>query len=122
MGCDVNLQFAPPYDTQRWWCCCVMKWQIAGRYPGPDVVGLAAIDIMGRRSAARPGLGHTLINTAEATARLPSRFSGTMSFQALPFYQKLGYTVLDSYDLPAKSGHCMYFLQKPFWRRSGRNE
>ncbi len=39
-----------------------------------------------------------------------------MSFQALPFYQKLGYTVFGQLDdLPI--GHQMYFLQKALVER-----
>jgi GNAT superfamily N-acetyltransferase len=61
------------------------------------------------------GLGRTLMRVAEHEACSRGCLSAhldTFDFQALPFYQKLGYGIfgqLDDYPV----GHTRYFLQKP---------
>lgn len=59
-------------------------------------------------------LGSDLMRMAEAEAvkrGCHSAFVDTMSFQALPFYEKLGYTVWGQLeDFPP--GHTRYFLKK----------
>jgi GNAT superfamily N-acetyltransferase len=60
------------------------------------------------------GLGSALIQAIEALA-VEQAATGihleTTDFQALPFYQKLGYTVFG--ELPDKpAGHTWYYLQK----------
>ncbi len=61
------------------------------------------------------GYGRTLLTTAEqeAIARgCHHALLDTMSFQARPFYEKLGYTVFgELHDIPV--GHSRYYLQKP---------
>ncbi len=60
------------------------------------------------------GLGTQLLTMAEIEAEnrgCQHAHLDTMDFQALPFYQKLGYTVFGQLDdLPL--GHTRYFLQK----------
>lgn len=60
------------------------------------------------------GHGSRLMAEAEAEARRRGcrhAYLDTLSFQALPFYQRLGYTVFGTLDdLP--EGHQRYFLQK----------
>jgi GNAT superfamily N-acetyltransferase len=65
-------------------------------------------------------LGSDLLGMAEAEALkrgCHSAFVDTMSFQALPFYEKLGYTVYGQLeDFP--TGHSRYFLKKRFSNHS----
>jgi len=60
------------------------------------------------------GLGSRLLGTAEEQARARGcqhAHLDTFSFQALPFYQKHGYTIFGQLeDYPV--GHTRYFLQK----------
>ena len=62
----------------------------------------------------RQGLGRKLMLAAEREAGkrgCKHAHCDTYDFQALPFYQKLGYEIfgrLDDYP----TGHCRYFLQK----------
>ena len=62
------------------------------------------------------GYGQSLLAAAEAEAvRRGCRNAhlDTMSFQALPFYQKLGYSIFAALeDIPAGSGHRRYSLKK----------
>jgi GNAT superfamily N-acetyltransferase len=113
-----NLQFAPPYGTQR--LVVLLRGddgKLLGGLLGLTWWGWLRIDILWLDEAVRgQDLGTRLIATAEAEAiRRGCRhaFLDTMSFQALPFYLKLGYTVFGELDdLPAGSGHKMHFLQK----------
>jgi GNAT superfamily N-acetyltransferase len=113
-----NLQFVPPYGTQR---LVVLLRDADGKLMG-GLLGLTwwgwlRIDIMWLDEALRgQDWGTRVIETAEAEAIRRSchhAFLDTMSFQALPFYLKLGYTVFGELDdLPAGLGHKMHFLQK----------
>lgn len=113
-----NLRFAPPYGTQR---LVVLLHDTTGKLVG-GLLGLTwwgwlRIDIVWLDEAVRgQAWGTRLIETAEAEAiRRGCRhaFLDTMSFQALPFYRKLGYLVFGELDdLPMGSGHKMHFLQK----------
>ncbi len=62
----------------------------------------------------RQGYGRAILAAAEQEAlRRGCRYAhlDTMSFQALPFYEKAGYTLFgELQDLPA--GHSRYFLKK----------
>ena len=66
------------------------------------------------------GLGRKLVGEAEAEARrrgCTHAHVDTFSFQAVPFYQRLGYTVFGELtDYPP--GHKRYFLQKRDLRTS----
>ena len=111
-----NLQYAPQYNTQR---LVVLLRAPDGRLVG-GVLGLTwwgwlRIDIIWLDEAVRgQDWGTRLMEAAEAEAvrrGCHHAFLDTMSFQALPFYLKLGYTVFGQLDdLP--QGHSMYFLQK----------
>jgi len=113
-----NLQFAPPYGTQR--LVVLLRGddgKLLGGLLGLTWWGWLRIDILWLDEAVRgQDLGTRLIATAEAEAirrGCHHVFLDTMSFQALPFYLKLGYTVFGQLDdLPAGSGHKMHFLQK----------
>ncbi len=62
------------------------------------------------------GLGAQLLKVAEEEARRRGCHGAqldTMSFQALPFYQKQGYSLFGQLDDFA-AGHCRYFLKKIF--------
>lgn len=65
-------------------------------------------------SFRRRGLGRSLMGAAEQEARsrgCSHAHCDTYDFQALPFYQKLGYQIFGQLeDYPA--GHTRYFLQK----------
>jgi GNAT superfamily N-acetyltransferase len=69
--------------------------------------------------ARRQGYGSQLVATAEAEARAfgcRGAYLETFSFQARPFYERHGYTVMASLpDFPA--GHTYYFLRKFFERQ-----
>ena len=111
-----NLQYAPPYNTHR---LVVLLRAEDGKLLG-GILGLTwwgwlRIDIMWLDESMRgQDWGTRLMQTAEAEAiRRGCRhaFLDTMSFQALPFYLKLGYTAFGQLDdLPV--GHSMHFLQK----------
>ena len=113
-----NLQFAPPYGTQR---LAVLLRDVEGKLVG-GLLGLTwwgwlRIDILWLDEALRGrDWGTRLMEIAENEAiRRGCRhaFLDTMSFQAPPFYLKLGYTVFGELDdLPAGLGHKMHFLQK----------
>ena len=111
-----NLQYAPPQGTQR--LVVVLRTEdgsLCGGILGLTWWGWLRIDIVWLAEAARgQDWGTRLMQAAEAEAirrGCHHSFLDTMSFQALPFYQKLGYTVFGQLDdLPA--GHHMYFLQK----------
>jgi GNAT superfamily N-acetyltransferase len=112
-----NLHHAPPYNTQR---LVVLLHAEDGKLLG-GILGLTwwgwlRIDIVWLDEAVRgQEWGTRLMQAAEAEAirrGCQHSFLDTMSFQALPFYLKLGYTVFGQLaDLPM--GHSMYFLQKP---------
>ena len=60
------------------------------------------------------GIGGRLVRAAEAEARrrgCKHAHVDTFSFQARPFYERLGYTVFGQLDDYA-AGHTRYFLQK----------
>ena len=111
-----NLQHAPPYNTQR---LAVLLRAADGKLLG-GILGLTwwgwlRIDIVWLAEAVRgQEWGTRLMRAAEAEAirrGCHHSFLDTMSFQALPFYLKLGYTVFGQLDdLP--EGHSMHFLQK----------
>jgi GNAT superfamily N-acetyltransferase len=111
-----NLQFAPPYGTQR--LVVLLRaddGKLVGGLLGLTWWGWLRIDIMWLDEAVRgQDWGTRVIETAEAEAirrGCHHAFLDTMSFQALPFYLKLGYTVFGQLDdLPV--GHSMHFLQK----------
>jgi len=113
-----NLQFAPPYGTQR--LAVLLRnegGQLMGGLLGLTWWGWLRIDIMWLDEAVRGQVwGTRLIETAEAEAirrGCHHAFLDTMSFQALPFYLKLGYTVFGQLDdLPAGYEHQMHFVQK----------
>jgi ribosomal protein S18 acetylase RimI-like enzyme len=62
----------------------------------------------------RQGIGRRLLDTAEEEARrrgIQHAHVDTFSFQALPFYERLGYSVFGRIeDYPP--GHTRYYLQK----------
>ena len=111
-----NLRFAPPYGTQR---LAVLLHDADGKLAG-GLLGLTwwgwlRIDIMWLDEAVRgQDWGTRLMQAAEAEAirrGCHHVFLDTLSFQALPFYLKLGYIVFGQLDdLPM--GHSMYFMQK----------
>lgn len=111
-----NLLHAPPEYYQP--LAVVVRAandRVVGGAVGNTWWGWLRIDILWVDEAARcQGLGTRLMQAAEAEAirrGCHHAFLDTMSFQALPFYQKLGYTVFGQLDdLPV--GHSRYFLQK----------
>ncbi len=65
-------------------------------------------------SARSSGVGRRLVLAAEAEARrrgCKHAHVDTFSFQALPFYQRLGYAVFGQLD-EYPEGHTRYFLQR----------
>jgi GNAT superfamily N-acetyltransferase len=88
---------------------------LAGGLLGGSAWGWLHIDILWVDERARgQGYGQRLIGLAEAEGRRRGChhvFVDTMSFQALPFYQKLGYAQwgeLDDFPI----GHKRHFLKK----------
>ncbi len=82
---------------------------------GSTFWGWLHVDVLWVQDGLRgQGHGRALLDAAEREAvRRGCRLSHveTHTFQALPFYQKQGYTVFGELpDFPA--GHCKYFLKK----------
>lgn len=111
-----NLQHAPPENYQR--LVVVLRaadHHVVGGILGNTWWGWLRIDELWIDEALRgQDWGTRLMEAAEAEAirrGCHHVFLDTMSFQALPFYLKLGYTVFGQLDnLPV--GHSRYFLQK----------
>jgi GNAT superfamily N-acetyltransferase len=111
-----NLQYAPPYNTQK--LVVLLRAEdgtLLGGVLGLTWWGWLRIDIVWLNEAIRgQDWGTRLMQAAEAEALRRGChhvFLDTMSFQALPFYLRLGYEVFGHLDdLPA--GHQRYFLQK----------
>jgi GNAT superfamily N-acetyltransferase len=111
-----NLQYAPPENYQR---LAVLLHgpggQLMGGILGNTWWNWLRIDILWVDKTVRyQGWGTRLMQAAEAEAirrGCHHAFLDTMSFQALPFYLRLGYTIFGQLDdLPL--GHSRYFLQK----------
>ena len=88
---------------------------LVGGLLGATYWGWLCIDVLWiKEGARRRGLGERLLVEAERVAlRRGCRYAhvDTMSFQALPFYERHGYAVFGVLDdLP--DGHCRYFLKK----------
>jgi GNAT superfamily N-acetyltransferase len=111
-----NLQHAPPENYQR--LMVVLRaadHRVVGGIIGNTWWGWLRIDELWIDETVRgQDWGTRLMQAAEAEAirrGCHHVFLDTMSFQALPFYQKLGYIVFGQLaDLPV--GHSRYFLQK----------
>jgi GNAT superfamily N-acetyltransferase len=111
-----NVQYAPPENYQP--LLVVVRSadnRVVGGAIGNTWWGWLRIDALWVDEAARyRGLGTRIMQTAEDEARQRGChhvFLDTMSFQALPFYLRLGYEVFGQLDdLPV--GHVRYFLQK----------
>jgi len=112
-----NLLHAPPENDQPLLVVArAADNRVVGGAVGNTWWGWLRIDALWVDEAVRyQGLGTRLMRAAEAEAlrrECHHVFLDTLSFQALPFYQKLGYTVFGQLDdLPI--GHVRYFLQKP---------
>ena len=111
-----NLQYAPPYNHQR---LAVFLYAddgtLCGGALGHTWWGWLRIDMVWLNEALRgQGWGTHLMQAAEGEAirrGCHHAFLDTMSFQALPFYLRLGYEVFAHLDdLP--TGHQMYFMKK----------
>lgn len=111
-----NLQHAPPDNYQR--LAVLLRAEdgaLCGGILGNTWWGWLRIDVLWIDEAARgQDWGTRLMQAAEAEAirrGCHHVFLDTLSFQALPFYLKLGYAVFGQLDdLPA--GHSRYFLRK----------
>ena len=111
-----NLLHAPPDNYQR--LVVLLRAEdgaLWGGILGNTWWGWLRIDVLWIDEAARgQDWGTRLMEAAEVEAirrGCHHVFLDTMSFQALPFYLKLGYTVFGQLDdLPV--GHVRYFLQK----------
>lgn len=91
--------------------------QIVGGLLGDTYWGWCAINIVWiDERYRRQGLGEKLLVAAEEEARRRGCRHvqlDTLSFQARPFYEKLGYRVYGTLeDFPAGSGHARYYLTK----------
>jgi GNAT superfamily N-acetyltransferase len=111
-----NLRHAPPENYQR--LVVVQRAadnHVVGGILGNTWWGWLRIDVLWIDEAVRgQDWGTRVMAAAEAEAirrGCHHVFLDTMSFQALPFYLKLGYTIFGQLDdLPV--GHSRYFLQK----------
>ncbi len=111
-----NLLHAPPENYQR--LVVVLRAadnRVVGGILGNTWWGWLRIDELWIDEAVRgQDWGTRVMQAAETEAvrrGCHHSFLDTMSFQALPFYLKLGYTVFGQLDdLPV--GHSRYFLQK----------
>ena len=111
-----NLQPAPPENYQRLVVLLrTADHRVVGGILGNTWWGWLRIDELWIDEAVRgQDWGTRLMQAAEEEAALRGChhvFLDTMSFQALPFYLKLGYAVFGQLDdLPV--GYSRYFLQK----------
>ncbi len=111
-----NLRHAPPENYRR--LVVLLRAEdgtLCGGIIGNTWWDWLRIDVLWVDERVRgQGWGTSLMQAAEAEAirrGCHHTFLDTMSFQALPFYLKLGYTVFGQLDdLPV--GHSRYFLQK----------
>ncbi len=111
-----NVRFAPPEQYQplnvflRDDSGTILGGLLAETYWNWLHVSVLWVD----ESVRKGGYGSTLMAEAEAEARRRGcrhAHLDTLSFQALPFYERLGYTVFGTLDdLP--EGHQRYFLKK----------
>jgi GNAT superfamily N-acetyltransferase len=114
---EFNLQYAPPENYQPLLVLVrTADNRVVGGAVGNTWWGWLRIDTLWVDEAVRyEGLGTRVMQAAEDEARRRGChhvFLDTMSFQALPFYLRLGYEVFGQLDdLPI--GHARYFLQKP---------
>ena len=111
-----NLLYAPPENYQRLVVALrAGDGALCGGIIGNTWWGWLRIDVLWIDEAVRgQDWGTRLLAAAEAEAirrGCHHVFLDTMSFQALPFYLKRGYTIFGQLDdLPV--GHARYFLQK----------
>lgn len=111
-----NRRYVPEDDYTR--LCLFIRDEagaITGGLLGETYWGWLHVSILWVDDTLRgQGYGSRLLAMAEAEARRRGCHSAhldTLSFQALPFYQKYGYTVFGQLDdLPV--GHTRYFLNK----------
>ncbi len=111
-----NLRHAPPDNYQR--LVVLLRGadhRLVGGIVGNTWWGWLRIDVLWIDESLRhQGWGTRLMRAAEVEAILRGChhvFLDTLSFQALPFYLRLGFTVFGQLDdLPI--GHQRYFLQK----------
>ena len=113
---EFNLRHAPPDKYQR--LVVVLRStgnHVVGGILGNTWWGWLRIDVLWIDEAVRgQDWGTRLMQAAEAEAirrGCHHVFLDTLSFQALPFYLKLGYTVFGQLD-DVPVGHSRYFLQK----------
>jgi GNAT superfamily N-acetyltransferase len=113
---EYNRLYAPDIDYRRL-CLFIRDEQknIIGGLLGETAWGWLHVSILWLSEGLRgQGYGSRLLAMAEAEALIRGCHSvhlDTMSFQALPFYQKHGYLVygqLDDFPI----GHSRYFLRK----------
>ena len=91
--------------------------QIVGGLVGGTYWGWLYVEVLWVEASLRgEGCGRSLLAAAEAEAvRRGCRYAhlDTMDFQALPFYQKQGYSIFaELEDVPAGTGHRRYSLKK----------
>lgn len=115
---EYNAQFAPLshrplYVFLRDEAGALVGGLLGDIYWGWLHVGVLWIDERYRRQ----GIGERMLAAAEAEARACGcRYVhlDTLSFQARPFYEKLGYRLFGQLeDFPAGTAHTRYFLFKP---------
>ena len=113
---EFNLRHAPPDKYQR--LVVVLRStgnHVVGGILGSTWWGWLRVDVLWIDEAVRgQDWGTRLMQAAEAEAirrGCHHVFLDTLSFQALPFYLKLGYTVFGQLD-DVPVGHSRYFLQK----------
>jgi GNAT superfamily N-acetyltransferase len=111
-----NDQFAPPVEWQR--LAIFLRREdgsLAGGLLGASYWGWLYVETLWLEEAARgQDWGTRLLAEAEAEALrrdCPHVHLDTMSFQALPFYQKHGYTVWGTLE-HFVAGHHRYYLRK----------
>ncbi|HGH3374824.1 GNAT family N-acetyltransferase [Kluyvera ascorbata] len=112
-----NRQFV---DPSGWGDVCVYLRDAQGTMQG-GLIGQRkgqwlSIDYLWVSDSVRgSGVGSQLINTAEQTARQKGcqyALVDTISFQALPFYQKKGYTLKTTLDDFPLEGMARHYLTK----------
>lgn len=112
-----NAQFAPSDYRPLYVFLRDANGQLAGGLLADTYWGWASINILWIDKRYRgQGYGERILAAAEEEARrrdCAHVMLDTLSFQARPFYEKLGYRVYGQLeDFPAGSGHTRYYLTK----------
>ena len=112
---DWNAERAPDLEAERVFAIAASKGAVLGGAIAWVYGGWSELDTLWVEESARGrGIGTQLMACLERDARqrgLIGLHTDTFTFQALPFYQKLGYEVFGELG-PYSDGNTRYYLKK----------